>query len=111
VLVSLSSLSPCSTCRNSLDSRQWVKSELCHPDPFAAIKRGNVLIHNRLSIADVFEDSGLLGKWDELVKGAEAGDFPRSQSEVGYSPISRYIRKQHPCLEELVRVAREDLKK
>ena len=98
------------------DSHLWDRGGIINvdgddPDPFAAIKRGNVLIHNRLYIADVFRDSGLLGKWNELVKGAEAGDFPRSPSEVGYSPTSRYIRKQHPFLEESVRVAREDVKK
>ena len=80
-------------------------------DPWIAIRRGNRLVSSRLYIADVFKNSGLLDKWNELVKGAEAGDFPRAPSEMGYSSISRYVRKRHAFENELTRVAREDLKK
>jgi hypothetical protein len=80
-------------------------------NPFAAITRGNRLIHHRLYIADVFKNSGLLDKWNELVKGVEHGDFPRAPSEQGHSAIYFFVRKRQVFENELTRVAREDLKK
>jgi hypothetical protein len=78
--------------------------------PFAAIRRGNLMVQGQLYIAEVFKNSGLLDKWNELVKGTEAGDFERGPNELGYSSISRFMRKKHTFMAELTRVAREDLK-
>jgi hypothetical protein len=79
--------------------------------PLVAVVTGNRLIHSRLYIADVFESSGLLAKWNELVTGVGSGDFERPTLETGYSAISRFMRKSQTFTAELARVAREDLKR
>lgn len=81
------------------------------PDRSGAVARGNRMVRNLLYISDEFKDSGLLDRWNELVSGVEAGDFPLVSNEFRHSIASRYSWKRRAFEDQLIHVAREDLKK
>lgn len=89
-----------------LESKQIVDGE----KPFAALRRGNTLVRELTYVADEFRESGLLDRWNELVKSIETRDFAAESRRAGYSPLSCFLREKTVFLDELIRAARKDLK-
>jgi hypothetical protein len=80
-----------------------------HEDPDAAMQHAYDVLHGSLLIADVIEKSGLLEKWNTLVKYVYARELPREPNQRGIPTQFGFASQAEEFLQTLGRVAREDL--
>src|ERR1700683_207548 len=78
-------------------------------DPGAAIQRGHDALRSRILIADALKKTGVFEKWDELVLYAVSAREPRERGQRGAPTPLGYDLRAKEFMDELGRVAREDL--